>query len=128
MTLSAFTLFHVALSLVGIFSGFVVMFGLLTAKRLGGWTAVFLASTVLAVRTGRDNSGPVRFSFGRSWAPDLCHRLGHRPLSQRFCVDRPVFHEDSGVQSAGAHAIRASVSRDAGGGHVDFRCSWDSRN
>jgi hypothetical protein len=41
-----FTYGHVVLSLVGIVSGFVVVFGLLTAKRFDGWTALFLASTV----------------------------------------------------------------------------------
>jgi hypothetical protein len=43
---------HVVLSLVGIFSGFVVMAGLLTSKRLDGWTALFLASTVATSVTG----------------------------------------------------------------------------
>ena len=47
-----FTIFHVVLSLVGILSGFVVVFGLLTARRLDGWTAVFLSSTVLTSVTG----------------------------------------------------------------------------
>jgi hypothetical protein len=46
MILTAFTLFHVALSLVGIGSGFVVVYGLLTSKRLDGWTKVFLVTTV----------------------------------------------------------------------------------
>ena len=46
MTLSTFTFVHVLLSLVGIGSGLVVLFGLLTAKRLDGWTALFLATTV----------------------------------------------------------------------------------
>jgi hypothetical protein len=50
--LAMFTLFHVALSLVGIFSGFVVVFGLLTAKQLKGWTALFLATTVATSVTG----------------------------------------------------------------------------
>jgi hypothetical protein len=45
MILAAFTLFHVALSLVGIGSGFVVVYGLLTSKRLNGWTKVFLITT-----------------------------------------------------------------------------------
>jgi hypothetical protein len=36
MIRSAFTLFHVALSLLGILSGFVA--GFLTAKRSSGWT------------------------------------------------------------------------------------------
>jgi hypothetical protein len=46
MTLAAFTLLHVALSLVGIFSGFIVVFGLLGSKRMDVWTAIFLGSTV----------------------------------------------------------------------------------
>lgn len=43
---------HVALSLIGIVAGFAVMLGLLAAKRLDGWTAVFLASAVLTSATG----------------------------------------------------------------------------
>ena len=50
--LTTFTLVHVLLSLIGIFSGFIVMFGLLAAKPLDGWTAVFLATTVLTSVTG----------------------------------------------------------------------------
>jgi len=50
--MALFTLVHVVLSLVGIFSGCVVAVGLLTAKRLAGWTAVFLASTVATSVTG----------------------------------------------------------------------------
>jgi hypothetical protein len=52
MSLSTFTLVHVLLSLVGIGSGFVVLFGLLTRKRLDGWTALFLATTVATSATG----------------------------------------------------------------------------
>ena len=52
MGMTAFTLFHVALSLAGIFSGFIVVFGLLTGKRLDGWTALFLVTTVLTSVTG----------------------------------------------------------------------------
>jgi hypothetical protein len=48
----AFTLFHVALSLLGIAAGFVVIWGFLTAKRLEGWTATFLAATILTSVTG----------------------------------------------------------------------------
>jgi hypothetical protein len=50
--LTTFTFVHVLLSLIGIFSGFIVMFGLLAAKPLNGWTALFLASTVLTSATG----------------------------------------------------------------------------
>lgn len=50
--MTAFTLFHVILSLVGILSGFVVVFGLIGANRLPGWTATFLATTVGTSATG----------------------------------------------------------------------------
>ena len=52
MTTSTFTLVHVLVSLVGIGSGLVVIFGLLTGKRLDGWTALFLATTVATSVTG----------------------------------------------------------------------------
>ncbi|HTD21312.1 MAG TPA: hypothetical protein VK738_01575 [Terriglobales bacterium] len=50
--LFAITLVHVALSLVGILSGFVVLFGMLAGKRLDGWTALFLTTTVATSATG----------------------------------------------------------------------------
>ena len=52
MSTSTFTLVHVVLSLVGIFAGLVVVFGMLGSKRLDGWTALFLATTVLTSVTG----------------------------------------------------------------------------
>jgi hypothetical protein len=50
--MSTFTVVHVALSLIGILSGFIVVFGMLAAKRLGGVTAIFLLTTVLTSVTG----------------------------------------------------------------------------
>jgi hypothetical protein len=50
--MSPFTIFHVLLSLAGILSGMVVLYGLLTAKRLDGWTTVFLITTILTSVTG----------------------------------------------------------------------------
>jgi hypothetical protein len=50
--MTTFTLIYVVISLVGILSGFVVLFGLLVAKRLDGWTALFLATTVATSVTG----------------------------------------------------------------------------
>lgn len=43
---------HVIISLIGIVSGLVVMVGMLRAKRLDGWTALFLISTVATSVTG----------------------------------------------------------------------------
>jgi len=50
--MTIFTFVHVVLSLIGILSGFVVLFGLLTGKRLDGWTAIFLLTTVATSVTG----------------------------------------------------------------------------
>ena len=50
--MTPFTLFHVALSLVGIAAGFVVMAGMLRVRRLPRWTAVFLAATLATTLTG----------------------------------------------------------------------------
>jgi hypothetical protein len=47
-----FLQFHVAVSLIGIASGLVVLYGLVTGKALGGWTALFLATTILIGVTG----------------------------------------------------------------------------
>jgi hypothetical protein len=52
MTTSTFILLHVVISLIGIASGFVVMYGLLHGKRFDGWTALFLATTVATSVTG----------------------------------------------------------------------------
>ena len=51
-SMTTFTQVHVVLSLIGIFSGLLVMFGLFAAKRLDGWTALFLVTTVLTSVTG----------------------------------------------------------------------------
>jgi hypothetical protein len=47
-----FLQFHVAVSLIGIVSGFVVVYGLLNDNLLKGWTALFLAATILTSVTG----------------------------------------------------------------------------
>jgi len=50
--LQPFTFVHVLISLVGIVSGFVVLFGLLGSRRLEGWTGLFLVTTVATSVTG----------------------------------------------------------------------------
>ena len=52
MILSAFTVFHVLLSLAGIASGLVILYGLLTNKRFDGSTKLFLVTTVATSVTG----------------------------------------------------------------------------
>jgi len=52
LSLSAFTTVHVIISLVAIAAGLVVVFGMLGNKRLPGWTALFLLTTILTSATG----------------------------------------------------------------------------
>ena len=52
MSLPTFTLLHVVISLVAIVAGMVVVLGMLGSNRLAGWTAFFLATTVLTSATG----------------------------------------------------------------------------
>jgi hypothetical protein len=52
MSITAFTRLHVAISLIAIASGLVVLIGMLTSSGLPGWTALFLATTVLTSVTG----------------------------------------------------------------------------
>jgi len=49
---STYALIHVVISLIGIASGFVVLFGMFNAKRLDRWTAVFLVTTAAMSLTG----------------------------------------------------------------------------
>ena len=50
--MALFTSFHVLLSLIGIVSGFVVVFGMIAGKPRGGGAALFLATTVATSVTG----------------------------------------------------------------------------
>jgi hypothetical protein len=50
--LEIFTAVHVVISLIGIFTGLVVLYGLLNAKQFDGWTSWFLWTTVLTSVTG----------------------------------------------------------------------------
>ncbi|HJT08168.1 MAG TPA: hypothetical protein VJ747_14645 [Stellaceae bacterium] len=62
LSTSLFTLVHVALSLIGIFSGLFVLIGMLAAQRRPSWTALFLLSTIATSVSGfffpSDNFGP----------------------------------------------------------------------
>lgn len=52
MSIATFTLLHVVISLVGIGSGLVVMYGFLASSRLDRWTILFLVSTIATSVTG----------------------------------------------------------------------------
>jgi hypothetical protein len=48
----AFLQIHVGVSLIAIVSGLILLYGLLAGRVLGGWTALFLATTILTAITG----------------------------------------------------------------------------
>jgi hypothetical protein len=52
MSTATYTFLHVLISLIGLGSGLVVMFGFISGKRLDTLTAVFLTTTVLTSVTG----------------------------------------------------------------------------
>ena len=52
LSFETFLLLHVIISLIGIISGLVVLWGMLGNRKLAGWTAIFLVFTVLTSITG----------------------------------------------------------------------------
>jgi hypothetical protein len=52
LSIETFTIIHVIISLVAIASGIVVLIGMLGSRRMPGWTAFFLLTTVLTSVTG----------------------------------------------------------------------------
>jgi hypothetical protein len=52
LSTATFTLVHVVLSLIGILAGLIVLFGMFKSRVVEGWTALFLATTVLTSVTG----------------------------------------------------------------------------
>jgi hypothetical protein len=52
MSTSAFTLFHVVVSLIAIVTGIIVAVTMLASKTANGWAATFLATTALTSITG----------------------------------------------------------------------------
>jgi hypothetical protein len=52
LSIDNFTLLHVAITLIAIASGLIVLFGMLGARRLPAWTALFLVTTILTSVTG----------------------------------------------------------------------------
>ena len=52
MILLIYTIIHTVISLIAIFTGIVVLFGMLAGKRLDGWTKWFLITAVATTITG----------------------------------------------------------------------------
>lgn len=114
MSLATYTLIHVIISLVGILSGLVVLFGLFAAKPLNGWTVLFLTTTVLTSVTGfgfpytHVTPGiklgiislvvlaiaiPARYIFHMAggWRRHVCHHRRPGVIFQLFCSRRAIF-------------------------------------
>jgi hypothetical protein len=149
MSLETFTLFHVALSLVGIGSGLVVIFGLLAGKRLDGWTALFLSTTVATSLTGfgfpfdhllpshkvgypvsaRPRVGDRRALF-LSPRGSLAARLRglsvRSPLLQRVRRGRAGVLEGAGLEGAGSASDRSAVCGGAGRGPGRLCHAWSA--
>ena len=148
LSIENFTILHVAISLIGIVSGLIVLFGMLRARRLPGWTALFLATTVLTSVTGFmfpingltpaivvgvisivilaiALDGALREAPERGVAMDLRHDCAGGALFQRFCSDRAVLPEGAGVAKTGTDPIRASVLGHSGCGSGRVPCSRD---
>jgi hypothetical protein len=52
LSTSTYTILHVIISLIGIASGFIVLFGLFSNKLLSPWNILFLVTTILTSVTG----------------------------------------------------------------------------
>ena len=132
MSLSTFTLLHVIISLAGIGSGFIVVYGLLNGKRLDGWTAIFLTTTVLTSVTGflfpfeeaaalahrglhfaggagHRDLGALRRTSRRRLALDLRSDRCHRPLFQLLRRGRAGLLENTRPACPGSYRERAAV-------------------
>src|SRR5437867_2231487 len=132
MILHIYTIIHTLISLVAIFTGFVVLFGLLAGKRLDSWTKWFLITAVATTVTGfffsvlwfhasnrprphivaclssydlRALLAPAR----RPLALDLCGRRFPYSLFQCLCRNRAVVRKNPGAESDGADTKRAAI-------------------
>jgi hypothetical protein len=135
MILRIYTIFHVIISLLGIFSGFVVIYGLHTADPLNGWTAFFLATTVATSVTGfffpfqrlmpshivgiifagRARAGHLRALLRTPrWgvALDLCGGCRARAVSELLRPHRAMLPKNITAESTGPDAERAAVRGD----------------
>ena len=147
LSIENFTILHTAISLIAIASGLIVLAGMLRARRLPGWTALFLVTTILTSVTGFmfpingltpaivfglisivilaiALDGALREAPERGVEMDLRHDCAGGALFQRFCSDRAVLPEGAGVAKAGTDAIRAAVPDCAGGGSDRVSHSW----
>ena len=124
MSTATFTLLHVIISLIGIFTGLVVAAGLWGGKRLDTWTGIFLLTTVLTSLTGFMFPGPVDparvvgvislvvlaiailafyvYHVAGAVALDLRHHGLDLPLPELLRRRGAIIPEDSGAARVGA--------------------------
>ena len=116
MSIGAFTLLHVIITLIAIGSGLIVVGGMFASHKLPGTTALFLFTTALTSLTGFlfpikgftpalgvgiaacviSGGGAVCFvqrALGRPMAVDLCDHRNRIALFERFCPNRAEFYE-----------------------------------
>jgi hypothetical protein len=147
LSTSSFTLVHVVLSLIGIFSGTIVLFGMFRSKRLDGWTVLFLATTVLTSVTGfffpYDHLLPSHrvgiislvvlavailalyvYRLAGSWRWLYVAGAGGGSLSQRLRRGRTGFPEAAVPEAAGADTSRAALPYHAARRFGAFRCAY----
>jgi len=82
MILRIYTIIHTLISLAAIFTGLIVLFGMLSGKRLDGWTKWFL---ITAVATNGDG-----FLFPFSWFHTSHWAGDHLAAGTRVCDLRPL--------------------------------------
>ena len=90
--MTPFTIFHVVLSIAGILSGFVVLWGMLVGNRLNSWTVAFLALTAATSITGFCYFPFLGFTPGQAFGilsvillAVAIYSLGVRQLSGVWC-------------------------------------------
>ena len=50
MSIQSFTELHVVISLIGMISGLIVLYGMFSSQRMSGWTALFLATSTATIK------------------------------------------------------------------------------
>jgi hypothetical protein len=118
MSTQTFILLHVVISLIGIFSGFIAIIGMLDSRRPGGWAALFLITTILTSITGF----PIPpFGFDPPRAVGVISLIAitavHLTLKAKVPgADQATFEKLSGMAKAGcpvSKLLNAEITLDA---------------
>ena len=144
MGTGTYTLIHVLISLLGIASGLVVLFGLISGKMLAVWNTTFLMSTVATSLTGFgfpfDHFAAVSHSGnhfssgsfdcycgtlypspGGSVETKVCDLCFDCSLFERVCCYSSSLCKGAGAEASGADSNRDSVCVNAAFGAGNFR-------